>query len=150
MSHRRIGASMLGALGIFVVFVLFGISCGTSTNSTVSKSAVNTEPCTIVGLVWDDTDNDGEFDPGESGVPDIEVMFYEFGQEQIQYKDETDAVGVYQIVIDGPRDDDMDGSIGPTEFGVDYDSYYPAQRVPYTVYEVNEFQYGPTFYGFES
>jgi hypothetical protein len=90
----------------------------------VSKSVVNTEPATIYGLVWHDSDSDGQFDPSEYGEPGIEVMFYEYGEEQTQYKDDTDGAGVFQINIPGPRED-MLGRIGPTEYGQGITYYVP-------------------------
>jgi hypothetical protein len=145
---RARGFSILSVT--ITILLLFGISCsGGSATSEVSKSVVNTEPCTIVGLVWYDADNDEDMDPNEFGVPGIEVMFYEYGEEQTQYTDETDAVGVYQIVIPGTRDHNMTGRIQPTEYGEDFDAYDPNGK-EFTVYEADEFEYGPPFRGYNS
>lgn len=150
MSCFRVPARGFGILGVmFIVLLLSGISCGGGGTTTgASKSVSNTEPATIYGLVWHDLDGDGVWDPMDHGEANIEVMFYDYDAQQTQYKDETDAVGVYQINIPGPRGD-LFGRIQPTEYGQGYDTYSPGPQ-EIEVPEEEESVQGPTWRGYDS
>ena len=57
------------------------VTSDTQTNPLVDSVTDNLPPVDIGDLVWLDTDGDGMFDPGESGIPDVEVSLYNPGPD---------------------------------------------------------------------
>jgi uncharacterized repeat protein (TIGR01451 family) len=57
------------------------VTSDTQTNPLVDSVTDNLPPVDIGDLVWFDTDGDGIFDPGESGIPDVEVSLYNPGPD---------------------------------------------------------------------
>jgi hypothetical protein len=112
MSHRRISASMLGALGIFLVFVLYGNSCGSSTSTDVSKSVSTTYY--VTGYCWWDDDSDDFWDQDEDPVVNVLVSVTSNSRPTWAFQDNgyggsppgcwaqayTDSAGYYSIPVD--------------------------------------------------
>ena len=75
MSCFRVPARGFGILGmIFVVLLLFGVSCGGSGTATDVSKSVSTD-YDVSGVVWCDHDDNGEWSTGDHGVSGARVYY---------------------------------------------------------------------------
>jgi hypothetical protein len=118
--HVR-GISILGA--IITVLLLFSVSCGSGSTTTADvRKSVSTNYY-LSGWVWYDENNNYTWDEGEFGVPDIHVIFVNYGANPpTEYEDWTDSVGTYLITVPSGAY----GRLGPTEYGEGYNHYDPS------------------------
>ncbi len=61
----------------------------------------------VDGMVWSDLDNDGIYDPGEPGIPDINVRLYRLSNQTLASNMISNAQGRYRAVIHPPANGDL-------------------------------------------